>query len=77
MGHDRRGEEAGSAHFYNVISPAGFETFFPAAGRPVVQAFDGELPVPGPVPPEAAAVLQGALAALGCALLGPPPFPVG
>ncbi|GAA1987581.1 hypothetical protein GCM10009817_31430 [Terrabacter lapilli] len=68
---------SGSAHFYNVISPAGFETFFPATGRPVVQTFDGELPVPGPVPPEAAAVLQGVLASLGCELLGMPPFPVG
>lgn len=68
---------SGAAHFYNVISPAGFEAFFPATGTPVAQAFDGELPLPGPVPPGAAATLERVLASLGCQLVGPPPFPVG
>lgn len=62
------------AHFYVVITPAGFESFFTGTGVPTAQPFDGELPVPAPVPPEAAAVLQAALAPLGCTITGPPPF---
>jgi mannose-6-phosphate isomerase-like protein (cupin superfamily) len=64
-----------TAHFYTIISPAGFERFFPATGRAVAQPFDGELPVPGPVPPDAAAALQQVLTPLGCTITGPPPFP--
>lgn len=63
-----------SARFYTLITPGGFETFFPATGRSLAQSFDGELPVPGPVPPEAAAALQEVLTPLGCTLMGPPPF---
>lgn len=63
-----------SAHFYTIITPAGFESFFAATGTPVQQPFDGELPVPGPVPPEAVAALQEVLTPLGVALTGPPPF---
>ncbi len=63
-----------SAHFYTLITPAGFESFFPATGTPVPQSFDGELPVPGPVPPEAVAALQEVLTPLGCTVTGPPPF---
>jgi quercetin dioxygenase-like cupin family protein len=66
-----------SAHFYTLITPAGFETFFPDSGRPLAQSFDGELPIPGPVPPEAAAALQAVLTPLGCTIVGPPPFEVG
>lgn len=63
-----------TAHFYTLITPAGFEAFFAATGTPVVASFDGELPVPGPVPPEAVARLQAVLDPLGCTITGPPPF---
>ncbi len=63
-----------TAHFYTLITPAGFESFFAATGTPVGEPFEGELPVPGPVPPEAVAMLQQALTPLGCTITGPPPF---
>jgi quercetin dioxygenase-like cupin family protein len=63
-----------SAHFYTLISPAGFEEFFELTGTPVATAFDGELPLPGPVPPDAVGRLQEALTPLGCTITGPPPF---
>lgn len=63
-----------TAHFYTLISPAGFESFFPASGRVLAQPFEGELPLPGPVPPEGVAALQQALTPLGCTIVGPPPF---
>lgn len=63
-----------TAHFYNLITPAGFEAFFTATGVPTTQSFDGELPVPGPVPPSAVAALQAVLTPLGCTVTGPPPF---
>lgn len=62
------------AHLYTLITPAGFETFFRDTGTPVDTPFDGDLPVPGPVPPEGAAALQRVLAPLGCTITGPPPF---
>jgi quercetin dioxygenase-like cupin family protein len=62
------------AHFYTLITPAGFESFFRESGTRLSQAFDGELPVPGPLPPEAVARLQAILDPLGCAITGPPPF---
>jgi quercetin dioxygenase-like cupin family protein len=49
---------SGTAHFYTLITPAGFESFFAATGTPTNEPFDGELPVPGPVPPDAVAALQ-------------------
>ncbi len=66
-----------TAHFYTIITPAGFEAFFSATGTPVEQAFQGDLPVPGPVPPEAVAALQTVLTPLGCTITGPPPFGAG
>ena len=63
-----------SAHFYTIITPAGFESFFTATGVPKGQSFHAELPLPGPVEPEAAAALQEALTPLGCTITGPPPF---
>lgn len=63
-----------TAHFYTLITPAGFEAFFAATGRVLAQPFDGELPVPGPVPPEAVAQLQEILTPLGVTITGPPPF---
>lgn len=63
-----------TAHFYTLITPAGFESFFRDTGRVLQQEFSGELPVPEPVPPEAAAALQQVLAPLGCTITGPPPF---
>jgi quercetin dioxygenase-like cupin family protein len=63
-----------SAHFYTLITPAGFESFFPASGHVLAQSFAGDLPVPGPVPPEGVAALQQVLAPLGCTIVGPPPF---
>jgi len=66
-----------SAHFYTLITPAGFESFFAAMGRAQAQPFGGELPLPGPVPPEAVAALQQVLTPLGCTITGPPPFGTG
>jgi quercetin dioxygenase-like cupin family protein len=63
-----------TAHFYTVITPAGFESFFTATGVPTEEPFDGELPVPAPVPPDAVAALQEVLTPLGCTITGPPPF---
>lgn len=63
-----------TAHFYTLITPAGFESFFASTGVPSGQPFEGDLPLPGPVPPEAVAALQEALAPLGCTITGPPPF---
>jgi quercetin dioxygenase-like cupin family protein len=65
---------SGSAHFYTLITPAGFESFFTDTGRVLTQPFGGELPVPGPVPPEAVAQLQEVLTPLGVTITGPPPF---
>ena len=63
-----------TAHFYTLITPAGFEAFFTATGRPLSRSFDGELPLPAPVPPEAVRALQEVLTPLGCTITGPPPF---
>ena len=63
-----------TAHFYTIITPAGFEAFFAATGVVTDQPFDGELPVPGPVSSGAVEALQVALTPFGCALTGPPPF---
>lgn len=63
-----------SAHFYTLITPAGFERFFPATGVALSQPFAGPLPTPGPVPPEAAEQLQEVLTPLGVTITGPPPF---
>lgn len=63
-----------TARFYILITPGGFESFFTATGVPSAQPFEGELPVPGPVPPDAVAALQEVLTPLGCTITGPPPF---
>lgn len=63
-----------SAHFLTLITPAGFETFFEQTGVPLRRPFDGALPVPGPITPEAGAALARVLEPLGCAITGPPPF---
>ncbi|MFZ5870092.1 MAG: cupin domain-containing protein [Actinomycetota bacterium] len=65
---------AASAHFYTIITPAGFESFFAATGVPTGQSFQTDLPLPGPVAPEAVAALQEVLTPLGCTITGPPPF---
>lgn len=65
---------SGTAHFYSLVTPGGFEAFFPASGRLLAQPFDGELPIPMAMPPGAAAALQDVLAPLGCTIVGPPPF---
>lgn len=62
------------AHFYTLITPAGFESFFVATGVPTDRSFHDEPPEPGPVPPDAVAALQEVLAPLGCTITGPPPF---
>ncbi len=62
------------AHFYTLITPAGFESFFAATGAPTDRAFHDDLPQPGPVAPEAVAALQEVLEPLGCTITGPPPF---
>jgi quercetin dioxygenase-like cupin family protein len=65
---------SGDAHFYVLITPAGFETFFPATGTVLDQSFDGELPVPRAVSPEKVGELKAVLTPLGVTLTGPPPF---
>jgi quercetin dioxygenase-like cupin family protein len=65
-----------TAHFYTIVTPAGFESFFTATGMPQAQPFDGELPLPGPVAPGAVGALQEVLTPLGCTITGPPPFPM-
>ena len=62
------------AHFYLLIAPAGFEAFYRATGTAVAQSFEGELPVPAPVPPEKLGEVQAVLAPLGVTVTGPPPF---
>lgn len=63
------------AHFYIIVSPAGFEQFFPATGTVLdSSAFDGELPTPGPVPEEKVQQLVDWLAPNGATVTGPPPF---
>ena len=34
-----------SAHFYSLITPAGFESFFDTVGRPWAGPFDGDMPI--------------------------------
>ncbi|MDV3220944.1 cupin domain-containing protein [Intrasporangium sp.] len=63
-----------TAHFYNLVTPGGFEAFIRATSTPAAQPFDGALPLPGPVPPEAVGRLQEVLTPLGCTITGPPPF---
>lgn len=63
-----------TAHFYLIISPAGFEAFFAATGVPTSMPFDAELPDPVPPTPEQAAALAEAAARYDCTVLGPPPF---
>ena len=62
------------AHFYTLITPAGFESFFAATGVPTDRSFHDEPPQPVPVAPGEVAALQDVLAPLGCTITGPPPF---
>lgn len=62
------------ARFLVLVTPAGFENFFEETGRVVQQPFEGPLPTPGPVPPEAVERLVAALVPYACTLTGPPPF---
>ena len=66
-----------AAHFYTLITPSGFESFFLTTGRPSGVPFDGDLPVPGPVPAQVVARLQEKLDPLGVTITGPPPFETG
>lgn len=63
-----------SARYYTLITPSGFESFFRDSGVLVTEPFSGDLPIPGPVPPEGIAKLQQLLDPLGCTITGPPPF---
>jgi quercetin dioxygenase-like cupin family protein len=63
-----------SAHFYSLITPAGFESFFDTVGRPWTGPFDGDMPVPSPPSPEAIGALAAVLGPLGVTITGPPPF---
>lgn len=63
-----------TARFYTLITPAGFEDFFPASGFPAGIPFEGSLPTPGPPPPGAAEQLASIAATFGCRVTGPPPF---
>jgi quercetin dioxygenase-like cupin family protein len=62
------------AHYYLLITPAGFETFFLETGTVLDQPFEGELPVPGPVSPEKVNELVAVLTPMGASITGPPPF---
>jgi quercetin dioxygenase-like cupin family protein len=62
------------AHYYLLIAPAGFETFFLETGTVLDQPFEGELPIPGPVSPEKVSELVAVLTPLGASITGPPPF---
>jgi len=62
------------AHYYLLLTPAGFETFFLETGTVVDQAFEGELPIPGPVSQEKISELVAVLTPLGVTATGPPPF---
>jgi hypothetical protein len=63
-----------SAHFYSLITPAGFESFFDTVGRPWAGPFDGDMPIPAAPSPEAIGVLAATLGPLGVTITGPPPF---
>jgi quercetin dioxygenase-like cupin family protein len=64
-----------TAHFLLVVTPGGFESFFPAVGRPHPGGFGDTPPEPGPPPTdEQVAALAGVLAPLGVEITGPPPF---
>jgi cupin domain len=62
------------AHYYLLIAPAGFETFFLETGTVLDQPFEGEPPIPGPVSPEKVSELVAVLTPLGASITGPPPF---
>lgn len=62
------------AHYYLLITPAGFETFFLETGTVLDQPFEGELPLPGPVLPEKVNELVAVLTPMGASITGPPPF---
>jgi hypothetical protein len=55
------------AHYYLLITPAGFDTFFQEAGTVLDQQFEGELPIPGPVSQEKVSELVAVLTPLGAA----------
>jgi quercetin dioxygenase-like cupin family protein len=63
-----------SAHFYSLITPGGFESFFESVGRPWTGPFDGDMPVPSPPSQEAVGLLAATLGPLGVTITGPPPF---
>ncbi len=62
------------AHFYILVTPAGFERFFPATGTVLDQPFEGELPIPEPITPEKISKRVAVLTPLGVSVTGPPPF---
>jgi quercetin dioxygenase-like cupin family protein len=63
------------AHHYIVVSPGGFEEFYPATGTVLDRsAFDEAPPLQGPVSPEKVDELAAWLAPRGASITGPPPF---
>lgn len=65
---------SGSARFYTLITPSGFEGFFRDSGVPLDQSFTGPLPVPGPLSLEEVGRLVELVEPYGVEILGPPPF---
>lgn len=63
-----------SAHFYTLITPGGFESFFRDSGTVLSQPFEGSLPEPGPLSEQQIGRLVALLEPLGCTVTGPPPF---
>lgn len=66
---------AQTAHYYNLITRAGFERLFSEFGTLTSSPFHGTLPTPGPPSADDMTRLEGILEALGCSITGPPPFP--
>lgn len=61
--------DSGTAHLFNLITPAGFEDFFFDLSVPAQELV---LPPPPDLPPDFGAVAAAA-ARYGCEILGPPP----
>jgi hypothetical protein len=63
------------AHYYLLVTPAGFETFFQETGTVLDQQFEGELPIRDRCHrPEKVSELVAVHTPLGASMTGPPPF---
>lgn len=67
------GEDTGGSFTFIVLDGA-LEGFFRDSGVPLDQAFEGVLPVPGPLSPEEVGKLVELVTPYGVEVVGPPPF---